>query len=175
MSAQTTNRDLASLNSLGPNEAEAEFLKCCGSRQWAQRMVQARPFATADQLTDSAQRVWWSLQPDDWLEAFRSHPKIGEQKAAAKTSVEAQKWSETEQAGVAGSTENTLQSLADLNRDYERKFGYIFIVCASGKSSGEMLGLLRNRMENEPGAELRIAAAEQARITELRLKKLTGV
>ena len=135
-------------------------------------MVAARPFNNLDDLIADADRVWWSLEPQDWLEAFHSHPKIGEKKAAALTAVEAQQWSEDEQSGIRDSEQQTLNELAALNKAYEEKFGYIFIVCASGKSSEEMLAILRERLENNTDVELRIAAGEQAKITELRLRKL---
>lgn len=160
------------LNSLSTSEAETEFLKCCGSRRWAQRMIASRPFANWDDLSSKADQVWWSLDAADWLEAFHSHPKIGEKKAAAAVAHEAQKWSEDEQSGISNSTQQTLEELAELNREYEATFGYIFIVCASGKSSEEMLAMLRARLKNPAEDELRVAAAEQAKITQLRLRKL---
>jgi OHCU decarboxylase len=160
------------LNSLPAGDASAEFLKCCGSESWARQVTEARPFASLEELMSQAEQIWWSLKPADWLEAFHSHPKIGEQKAAAPTAAVAQQWSEDEQSGIRDSAQQTIQALADLNRAYEEKFGFIFIVCASGKSSEEMLAILRQRMENEREAELRIAAAEQAKITQLRLRKL---
>ena len=166
------NLELASLNSLSASRAEEEFSKCCGSKKWAQQMVAARPFKDLDELTAAADRAWWSLGTDDWLEAFHSHPKIGEKKAAAATAVEAQRWSEDEQSGLRNSAQQTLAALVELNQAYEEKFGYIFIVCASGKSSEEMLEILRDRLKSSPDEELRIAAGEQAKITELRLRKL---
>jgi len=170
MAASTDS--LQNLNSLPASAAEQAFLKCCGSRNWAQRMVDTRAHRSASDLVETANRVWWSLEPEDWLEAFRSHPKIGEKKAAAATAVEAQKWSADEQSGIKDSAQQTLAELARLNREYEQKFGYIFIVCASGKSSEEMLAILHERLKNDPEDELRIAAGEQAKITELRLKRL---
>jgi OHCU decarboxylase len=163
------------LNLLGAKEAEREFLKCCGSQRWALQMADARPFASFNELIETADRVWWSLEPGDWLEAFHSHPKIGEKKAAAATSEQSKSWSAAEQAGVSNAAAQTLQALADLNKEYEDKFRYIFIVCATGKSSEEMLATLRERLQNNPDEELRIAAAEQAKITELRLKKLVEI
>ena len=163
---------MASLNSLSPSQAEAEFLKCCGSKNWARQLTSARPFASLDELIAKADLIWWSLDSEDWLEAFHSHPKIGEKKAAAPTVVEAQRWSEDEQSGIRDSAQQTLDALAKLNQTYEEKFGYIFIVCASGKGSEEMLAILRARLENNADAELRVAAAEQAKITHLRLRKL---
>lgn len=163
---------LEHLNSVAADDAAAEVLKCCGSKKWAQQVTAARPFASLDELIDRAEQIWWALEPADWLEAFHSHPKIGEKKAAAEIAVAAQKWSEDEQSGTRDSAEQTIDELAELNRAYEEKFGFIFIVCASGKSSDEMLAILRNRLGNNPDEELRNAAAEQAKITQLRLKKL---
>lgn len=169
---RSIDNGLQRLNSLGTPEAESELLKCCGSREWAGRVTAARPFESMADLIAKADRIWWSLGPRDWLEAFHSHPKIGEQKAAAATAVEAQRWSEDEQSGTRHSSQKTLAALAELNHEYEEKFGYIFIVCATGKSSEEMLAMLRARLENPAGMELRSAAAEQAKITQLRLRKL---
>ena len=160
------------LNSLAANEAEAEFGKCCGSTNWARRMAAERPFANSNQLVTIADRIWWSLEPDDWLEAFASHPKIGENKAARATAAEVQNWAAQEQSGAQKAAEETVRSLAKLNREYEEKFGYIYIVCATGKSSKEMLAILRERLPNDAEAELLIAAREQSRITKLRLGKL---
>jgi OHCU decarboxylase len=166
--------DLDRLNLLPARQAETELLKCCGCNEWAQRLIAQRPFESGDDLIAKADRVWWSLEPRQWLEAFHSHPKIGEQRAARATAAEAQKWSTDEQSGIRNSAPDTIVTLAELNSQYEEKFGYIFIVCASGKSSEEMLSILRERLENPPDDELRIAAAEQAKITELRLRKLVG-
>jgi OHCU decarboxylase len=153
-------------------EAEAELLKCCGSQNWAREIVAARPYNSLDELMTAADRVWWSLDSQDWLKAFLSHPKIGETKAAAATTARAQRWSEDEQSGVRDAAAETRHALVELNEMYEEKFGYIFIVCASGKSSEEMLAILRERLPNNADDELRIAAGEQAKITELRLRKL---
>jgi OHCU decarboxylase len=165
---------LERFNLLPASEAENELLKCCGSKEWARLVMTKRPFESIDDLITKADRVWWSLEPGDWLEAFQSHPKIGEQKAASAVAVTAQKWSEDEQSGIRNSAQDTMEALARLNREYEERFGYIFIVCASGKSSEEMLAILRARLENPAGQELQIAAAEQAKITRLRLGKLLG-
>lgn len=164
------------LNSLPAEEVSNELLKCCGSARWAQKMTQRRPYETVDELVRIANETWWSLEHSDWLEAFRSHPKIGEQpggkKAANPVSVQSRQWSGQEQAGVGDADQDTIDSLARLNREYEEKFGFIFIVCATRKSAGEMLAILRARLPNKIDTELPIAAAEQAKITELRLKKL---
>lgn len=137
-------------------------------------MSGARPFVSLDDLLGKADLVWWALEPGDWLEAFLSHPKIGGKKAAAATSEQSKQWSAAEQAGISDAANSTLARLAELNQRYEDKFGYIFIVCASGKSSEEMLAILRSRLGNDKDEELRIAAGEQAKITRLRLQKLVG-
>jgi OHCU decarboxylase len=163
---------LQRLNALPAKEAEAEFAKCCGSTNWARRMAAERPFANSDDLITIADRIWWSLEPADWLEAFASHPKIGENKAARATAAEAQHWAVQEQFGAQNAAQETVRSLAELNREYEKKFGYIYIVCATGKSSEEMLAILRERLPHDAETELRTAAREQSRITKLRLGKL---
>jgi len=169
------NTKLDRLNSLSHEGAEAELLKCCGSRNWVRSMGDARPFHSLDDLLAKADSIWWSLDPTDWLEAFRSHPKIGEKEAAQQTCVEARAWSEQEQSGVQSAAHDALQALAEGNRAYEQTFGHIFIICATGKSSEEMLTILQDRLHNDPDRELRIAAQEQSRITQLRLKKLLEV
>jgi OHCU decarboxylase len=160
------------LNSYSREQAEVEFLKCFGARRWAARMAGERPFEDLEHLVAVAERIWWTLEPSDWLEAFRSHPKIGEKKPAADTSREALKWSKSEQSGTRDSARQTMDELAELNRQYEQKFGFIYIVCATGKSTEEMLSILRERLGNNADEELRNAAAEQAKITALRLNKL---
>lgn len=160
------------LNELPNAEATAELLKCCGSSAWAKRMSDARPFRNSGDLTSKADEIWWSLGKNDWLEAFRAHPKIGGKKAATAQSQQARNWSAEEQSGVATASSQTIDELADLNRQYEGRFGFIFIVCATGKSSEEMLEILKTRFQNEPATETRIAAEEQSKITRLRLEKL---
>lgn len=160
------------LNELPANEAATEFAKCCGSKRWSEMMTDRRPYPNVEDLTNTANEIWQSLTQSDWLEAFRSHPKIGEKKAAEPVSTQSTHWSGQEQAGVDNAARDTIDELAQLNSEYENKFGFIFIVCATGKSAEEMLALLRQRLQNDYEAELPIAAAEQAKITELRLKKL---
>ena len=165
-------RDLTWLNSLTDEEATKELLQCCGSKRWASATATGRPFDTLEILLATADDIWWSLNPNDWIEAFRSHPKIGEKKAADKVSAQSQQWSGQEQSGVANASNTTIDSLAALNREYEQKFGFIFIICATGKTSDEIVAALRERLQHDPAAELPIAAAEQSKITALRLKKL---
>jgi len=121
---------------------------------------------------NEADRVWWSLDSTDWLEAFRAHPKIGEKKAAVTQSEQAEAWSAQEQSAIQNASSGTMAALAEGNREYEQRFGFIFIVSATGKSSEEMLTLLNQRLQNDPETELRFAAEEQLKITRLRLEKL---
>lgn len=155
---------LAELNALGEDAVARELLRCCGSTRWAREMAAARPFADMASLSAAADRIWTSLDQADWLEAFGAHPKIGAQADEA--------WSAAEQSGVASSSSDLLARLEEANREYEARFGFIFIVCATGKSAGEMLGLLQRRLDNDAHIELRIAADEQRKITRLRLAKL---
>ena len=164
--------DITWLNSLNAKDATGELRQCCGSTRWAEQMCDDRPFSTLEFILKHADQVWWSLTPEDWLEAFRSHPKIGEKKASDKVSAQSQQWSGQEQAGVSRASQDTVDSLAALNHAYEQKFGFIFIICATGKTSDEMLGALQERLNHDSDTELRLAAAEQAKITQLRLKKL---
>ena len=167
-----STQDLESLNSLPHEEAVTALLQCCGSKRWAENIAKTRPYPNVETLITTANDTWWSLQEFDWLEAFRSHPKIGEKKAADPVSDRSRQWSGQEQSGVATASRETVDALAALNWAYEQKFGFIFIICATGKSSEEMLAALKDRLANEPATELPIAAAEQSKITELRLKKL---
>src|SRR5947208_16892138 len=168
------NQSIKRLNDLNAAEATAEFLKCCGSTRWARAMTDARPFASEHELFAKADEISSLLTDEDWLEAFRAHPRIGEKNAAAAQSSQSQEWSAQEQSGVAEAPAYAISQLAERNREYEDRFGFIFIVCASGKSSDEMLAILNSRIENDPQTELRIASGEQREITSLRLQKLLG-
>ncbi len=166
------NQSINRLNELSADNAEAEFLKCCGSTRWARSMTAIRPFTSIDDLLAKADSVWWSLDQEDWLEAFRAHPKIGEKKAAAAQSEQAQSWSAQEQSATSGAATEVMRALAEGNREYEQRFGFIYIVCATGKSSEELLKILNARLKNDSRIELRNAAEEQRKITRLRLEKL---
>jgi len=160
------------LNALPGDQAFARLLECCGSSRWAQSMAVRRPFQDERQLIEAAERIWWGLAGDDWLEAFRAHPKIGESRPARETGEGAQRWSEEEQSAARTAASATLDALAEANRAYEERFGHIFIVCATGKRSEEMLETLRRRLANDPRTELCVAAEQQRRITLLRLRKM---
>lgn len=163
---------LKRLNALPAEQAVAELLTCCGSREWARQMADRRPFSDTAELLNTADGVWWSLNRADWLEAFRSHPRIGERKAEAGQTHREKQWSEREQAGLGTAADGTRKALAEGNRAYEARFGHIYLVCASGKSGEELLAILTQRLGNEPETELRVAAEEQRKITRLRLEKL---
>ena len=135
-------------------------------------MTEARPFASVEDLLAKAESLWRSLGEEDWLAAFCAHPKIGEQKAAAAQSEQARSWSAQEQSGIARAAADTRAALADGNQEYLKRFGFIFIVCATGKTSAEMLAILNDRLQNDLETELRLAAEEQRKITRLRLEKL---
>lgn len=168
-------RGIERLNALARDAAKAELLQCCGSREWASAVTARRPFASADELLRVSDEVWSKLDEADWLEAFRHHPKIGERKAATGQSEQEQSWSRQEQAGAGTADESARARLGRLNREYEQKFGYIFIICAAGRSAAEMLASLESRITNDEAAEIERAAEEQRQITHLRLLKLLEV
>ncbi len=132
-------------------------------------MLQRRAFRSTGALLDAARDEWFALDQDDWREAFRHHPRIGDRAALRARFPQTAHLSAQEQHGIDGASDEVLDALAEGNREYEAKFGFIFIVCATGKSAAEMLGLLRTRLPNPPDREIRIAAAEQAEIMALRL------
>lgn len=154
---------LDELNALTRDAAQRELGRCCGSTRWAAAMTARRPFRNAGQLSAAADEVWWSLDGGDWLEAFAHHPRLGERAAG---------WAKDEQSGVRGAASDTMKTLATRNHAYERRFGHVFLICATGKSADEMLANLEQRMTNDPATELKVAAGEQAKITRLRLEKL---
>jgi 2-oxo-4-hydroxy-4-carboxy-5-ureidoimidazoline decarboxylase len=169
-----TSHGVAAFDALPDYDASPLLASCCGSHAWVQAMLERRPFRAFVRMLDEADEIWWSLSPDDWREAFDHHPRIGEQTAAVPQAGVARAWSADEQRGAAMSSDATRQALADGNREYERKFRHIYLVCATGKSAEEMLALLQTRLANDPASELRVAALEQAKITRLRLEKLFG-
>lgn len=166
------NKELEKLNNTSQETAESAFLSCCGSRRWAQKMAESRPFADVSTLLNQAEKIWQNLTPQDWLEAFAAHPKIGARKSVPQATAQSAEWSRSEQSGTQTATDSARVQLEEANRLYEEKFGFIFIVCATGKSAEEMLELCLERIPNADDAELRIAAQEQRKITEIRLKKL---
>lgn len=153
-------------------EATELLTACCGSRNWVEGMLQKRPFKTPDDLFQTAESIWLGLGECDWLEAFTHHPKIGDLDALRTKFASTAALAGQEQAGASGAAEQILQSLKSANASYEKKFGFIFIVCATGKSAKQMLDILTGRLYGSRANELKTAAAEQAKITRLRLEKL---
>ena len=164
--------ELDQLNRASQAKAESAFLSCCGSRRWAQKMAEARPFADISGLLDQAAAIWHDLETGDWLEAFAAHPKIGARQAVPQATARSAEWSHAEQSSTQTAADPVRNALAEANRLFESKFGFKFIVCATGKSAEEMLETCRQRLENTRDAEILIAADEQRKITEIRLKKL---
>jgi OHCU decarboxylase len=156
-------RDPAWLNGLPPAEAERELLACCASPAWAALVAAGRPYPDLAALLEAADAAWWAVPSDEWDRAFAAHPRIGERSAG---------WPGREQAGVEGAAGLTLRQLADGNREYEARFGRVFLICAAGRSADEMLAELRTRLGNDAASELRAAAGEQRKITRLRLQRL---
>jgi 2-oxo-4-hydroxy-4-carboxy-5-ureidoimidazoline decarboxylase len=163
---------LTELNTLQPERARAELERCCGAAAWVEAMLAARPFADRAALHAAAERAARALSRADWLEAFAHHPRIGDVAALRAKFAATAAWAGAEQGGAVGAPEAVLAALARGNRAYEERFGYIFIVCATGQRADEMLAILESRLANDPARELDIAAAEQRRITRLRLEKL---
>jgi 2-oxo-4-hydroxy-4-carboxy-5-ureidoimidazoline decarboxylase len=163
---------LHEFNILPKERLVEELTKCCGSPSWVQRML---PFIPADdmvELLEDAEEQWWLCNEKDWKEAFSHHPKIGDIDSLKKKFASTANWTSNEQSGVNTASEKILQALAEGNKKYEEKFGYIFIVCATGKSAEEMLSMLEERLKNDPADEIEIAADEQNKITKLRIEKL---
>lgn len=160
------------LNNLSIDKACEEFFKCCGSTKWAQQLVNKRPFKNKEELLKISDIIWANCSDQDGLEAFTHHPKIGDLKSLEKKFDSTKEWAGGEQSGVNNAAHDTLVALAKGNEAYEKKFGYIFIVCATGKTADEMLTLLTVRLKNDAEAELKIAMSEQNKITHIRLEKL---
>lgn len=163
---------LEELNTISQPQLKEELSKCCGSTSWVKIMMTWFPADSKEALLENAEEVWYECNQDDWKEAFGHHPKIGDTESLTKKFASTAQWASGEQSGVNTASKETIEALAEANRLYEEKFGYIFIVCASGRSAGEMLEILRSRLNNKPEEEIKIAADEQNKITKLRLEKL---
>jgi len=164
-------RSVAIFNRLPRDPAICEMERCCGAKAWCLAMVTQRPFGDLATLHSAADVAFDSLEENDWLEAFSHHPKIGDIKSLMMKYAGNRDWSAGEQAGMSATDELTITSLAEGNEAYERKFGFIFIVCASGRSASEMLSLLLVRLPQDRESEIRNAAIEQRKITHLRIDK----
>jgi 2-oxo-4-hydroxy-4-carboxy-5-ureidoimidazoline decarboxylase len=161
------------LNGLSASAARQQFHKCCGAWWWCDQMVEARPMVDAVAVHMASNHAFDAMPRDAWLEAFGSHPKLGDLDSLRMRLAGNKQWSANEQSGVTASDEATLQELADGNRQYEQRFGYVFILCATGLSAAEMLTQMQQRLHNNDATELAKASAEQRKITSLRLDKLT--
>jgi 2-oxo-4-hydroxy-4-carboxy-5-ureidoimidazoline decarboxylase len=167
------NPVLSRWNDLDAEAAAREILPCCGSQTWANALAAGRPFSGAQELFAASDKIWAALPEPDWREAFDSHPRIGQQHARAATA-ESLAWSSDEQRAGMAQDDAAKLALAEGNRQYEERFGRIFIVCASGKSAAEILAILSERMQNTAAAELLEAAEQQRQITQLRLRRWLG-
>ena len=158
-------------NQLPALEAAQRILPCCGSRAWARDLAARRPLPDETSLLAASDEIWNSLGEQDWVEAFSKHPRIGERKAPPAVSAQSASWSAQEQQNVASAGDVVQQTLAEANREYEQRFGRVFIVCATGKLASEILDILRRRLQTDDATELLESAEEQRKITNLRLKK----
>ena len=159
-------------NSQSKENAFKEVFNCCGSTSWANHVVSKRPFLTVEELKLVSDQIWKNSSIENILEAFTHHPKIGDKKSVEKKFTSTSNWASNEQSGVDKAENSILEELAKGNLEYENKFGFIFIVCATGKTAEEMLKLLNKRLPNSIDEEIRIAAGEQNKITHLRIDKL---
>ena len=163
---------LEKINSLDTDKAKAELFKCCGCTNWVNQIMEYFPFDSVEKLKTDSDSIWFTCTEEDWKEAFSHHPKIGEKKIDDTKFSETKNWAEDEQSGVKQATSEVLTELIEANQEYESKYGFIFIVCATGKSAQQMLDLIKARMNNSISNELSIAAIEQNKITHLRIDKL---
>jgi allantoicase len=168
-------KGISRFNRLSKAQARKALLDCCGSPRWAGQMLERTPFSDLPQVLDTAEKTWAGLDRADWLEAFGHHPAIGAKRGEKTQSAKARVWSEGEQSVAQKAAPETLAALAAANQEYRARFGYVFLICATGKGSEEILDTLRQRLSNDPEAELRIAAGEQRKITRIRLEKLLAL
>lgn len=160
------------LNTLSPDELRTVLFSCCGSTEWVNRMMGFFPMEDLVELLEDAEEQWYACSEADWREAFSNHPKIGDSEALNPKFSAGLEWAANEQRDVTMAGGEMLTALGEANKQYEEKFGYIFIVSATGKSPETILGLMQQRMQHTPGEEIRVAMDEQNKITLLRLQKL---
>ncbi|MGB6690512.1 MAG: 2-oxo-4-hydroxy-4-carboxy-5-ureidoimidazoline decarboxylase [Terracidiphilus sp.] len=167
------NAKLAAWNAAVEAEALDAMIACCCARRWAAVMVQSRPIASVLELSEKADREWSKMEESDWLQAFACHPRIGERspRRTAHTDEKSAAWSRQEQSSTSGADDGVLAELAEGNKLYEQRFGFTYIVCATGKTAGEMLAILNRRLASDREAELREAAEQQRQIMQIRLGK----
>lgn len=164
------NATLAAWNQADELTAMDAMLACCGSRRWAQAMAALRPIAGVEKLSEAADTVWSKMEEPDWMEAFACHPRIGERQAA-HAAPQSAAWSKQEQSSTETAADRVLAELAAGNALYEQRYGFTYIVCATGKSAEEMLAILKRRLNSDREVELREAAGQQRQITQIRLGK----
>jgi 2-oxo-4-hydroxy-4-carboxy-5-ureidoimidazoline decarboxylase len=163
---------VAELDAMPEARARELLASCCGSSRWVAAMLTRRPFGSREVLLSAADLDWLMLDPADWREAFSHHPRIGEQRAAHPQPGSGNSWSAGEQARMRDASDAVRAELVEINREYERRFGYVYIVCATGKSAEEMLERALARLKNDAETELAVAAKEQQQIMRIRLEKL---
>jgi 2-oxo-4-hydroxy-4-carboxy-5-ureidoimidazoline decarboxylase len=163
---------ISSLNELKTDAAHLAFIKCCTANAWVERMVAGMPFSSVETLVSQADINWQGLTEADYLQAFEGHPKIGDVSSLREKYRATEKIAAGEQSGVSKATETTLNALKQLNDDYQEKFGFIFIVCATGKSASQMLEILSQRIVNQRSDEIINAAEEQRKILQIRIGKM---
>ena len=165
---------LEQLNALTPADAHEQFLNCCTAERWVDGMVMGMPYASLEAMREHAKTIWAGMEEAELLQAYEGHPKIGDVSSQRKKYASTKTLASNEQSGANAADEAVLQRLAQGNADYENKFGFIFIVFATGKSAAEMLAILESRIGNTREQELQNAADNQMSITDLRLRKLLG-
>ncbi len=168
------NAVLTAWNAADEATAFAQMLACCGAQRWARSMADLRPIQNQEELLAAADRIWATMEEPDWLEAFACHPRIGQsagERRAAQAGAQSAAWSAQEQSGAGLAAQRVLEGLARGNAEYEQRFGFTYIVCATGKSAEEMLAILNRRLQSDRATELREAAEQQRQITQIRLRK----
>jgi 2-oxo-4-hydroxy-4-carboxy-5-ureidoimidazoline decarboxylase len=165
------NKLLAGWNTLDAESAARLVLPCCGSQAWAKELASKRPIADEESLIEASSAIWFALPEEAWCEAFDSHPRIGQKSAQSHATAESLRWSAQEQRAALSEDDVGKFALEEANRRYEQRFGRIFIVCATGKTTTEMLEILEARMKNDAATELWEAAEQQSQITQLRLRR----
>jgi 2-oxo-4-hydroxy-4-carboxy-5-ureidoimidazoline decarboxylase len=164
--------NLEELNKLDETSARMSLSQCCGAEKWVKAMVASRPFLAREQLFEKANKCFDTLSDSDWLEAYTHHPRIGDVESLREKFASTAAWASKEQGSVSDADEAVILELKNTNDKYFDRYGFIFIVCATGKSASEMLEILNSRMENDNKSEIQIAADEQKKITNLRMEKL---
>jgi len=164
------NATLQAWNEADETAATDAMIACCGAKRWASAMVALRPIESVLELSEAADRVWATMEDADWMEAFACHPRIGDRKAAHATA-KSVAWSRQEQSSAASLADKTRAELTEGNALYEERYGFTYIVCATGKSAEEMLAILKRRLNSDRASELREAAEQQRQITQIRLGK----